>query len=88
MKMLQQVIIACAIEGHGHSRSRKEKGRLEKPRMTKKFIYLGFIEDWLVGMIAATLLVLSSNPESSLHLIILSIISGYGGEQFCEASIL
>ncbi len=48
--------------------------------MTKKFIYLGFIEDWLVGMIAATLLVLSSNPESSLHLIILSIISGYGGE--------
>lgn len=81
MKMLQQVIIACAIGGVmgilGHV---KKKGRLEKPRMTKKFIYLGFIEDWLVGMIAATLLVLSSNPESSLHLIILSIISGYGGE--------
>lgn len=58
----------------------KKKGRLEKPRMTKRFIYLGFIEDIIVGMIAAVLLVLSANPESGVQLVILSIVAGYSGE--------
>jgi hypothetical protein len=51
MKMLHQVLVACLIGGImgvlGHV---KKRGRLEKPRMTKRFIYLGFFEDILVGM--------------------------------------
>lgn len=58
----------------------KKKGRLEKPRMTKRFIYLGFFEDIFVGMIASILLVLSANPESGAQLVILSIVAGYSGE--------
>ncbi|MBD1380201.1 DUF4257 domain-containing protein [Metabacillus arenae] len=79
--MLQQVVIATFIGGLmgllGHV---KKKGRLEKPRITKRFIYLGFWEDVAVGMIAAMLLVLSSEPKSSMQLVILSIIAGYSGE--------
>ncbi|ARW07954.1 hypothetical protein QFZ25_002970 [Bacillus atrophaeus] len=81
MKMLHQVLIACVIGGImgilGHV---KKRGRLEKPRMTKRFIYLGFLEDWFIGMAASILLVLSANPDSGIQLVILSIISGYGGE--------
>lgn len=81
MKMLHQVLIACVIGGImgilGHV---KKRGRLEKPRMTKRFIYLGFLEDWFIGMTASILLVLSADPDSGIQLVILSIISGYGGE--------
>lgn len=49
MKMLHQVLVACLIGGImgvlGHV---KKRGRLEKPRTTKRFIYLGFFEDILV----------------------------------------
>jgi len=81
MKMLHQVIIACVIGGImgvlGHV---KKRGRLEKPRMTKRFIYLGFLEDGFIGMAASILLVLSADPDSGIQLVILSIIAGYGGE--------
>ncbi len=81
IKMLHQVLIACVIGGImgilGHV---KKRGRLEKPRMTKRFIYLGFLEDWFIGMTASILLVLSADPDSGIQLVILSIISGYGGE--------
>ncbi|MBT2575791.1 DUF4257 domain-containing protein [Bacillus sp. ISL-51] len=81
MKMLHQVLIACVIGGImgilGHV---KKRGRLEKPRMTKRFIYLGFLEECFIGMAASILLVLSADPDSGIQLVILSIIAGYGGE--------
>ena len=81
MKMLHQVLVACLIGGImgvlGHV---KKRGRLEKPRTTKRFIYLGFFEDILVGMVASILLVLSAEPDSGIQLVVLSIIAGYGGE--------
>ncbi|MFC0274512.1 DUF4257 domain-containing protein [Metabacillus herbersteinensis] len=79
--MLQNVIVASLIGGMmgllGHV---KKKGRLEKPKMTKRYIYLGYFEDITVGIIAAILLVLSSEPKSSVQLVVLSIIAGYSGE--------
>lgn len=48
--------------------------------MTKRFIYLGFLEDGFIGMVASILLVLSADPDSGIQLVILSIIAGYGGE--------
>ncbi|MCD7032674.1 DUF4257 domain-containing protein [Metabacillus sp. GX 13764] len=79
--MLQAVLAAACIGGImgllGHI---KRKGRLEKPRMTKRFVYLGFWEDIFVGIAASILLVLSSEPQSSLQLVILSIVAGYSGD--------
>ncbi|MFY4774500.1 DUF4257 domain-containing protein [Metabacillus sp. RGM 3146] len=79
--MLQAVLVAACIGGVmgllGHI---KRKGRLEKPRMTKRFVYIGFWEDILIGIAAAILLVLSSEPKTSLQLVILSIVAGYSGD--------
>ncbi|TDL76429.1 DUF4257 domain-containing protein [Peribacillus frigoritolerans] len=79
--MLQTVVVASLIGGLmgllGHI---KKKGRIEKPRMTKRFIYLGFWEDIAMGMTASILLVLSTEPSSSFQLVVLSIIAGYSGE--------
>lgn len=36
----------------------KKRGRLEKFRMMKWFIYFGFLEDWFIGMIVFILFVL------------------------------
>ncbi|MCI3987170.1 DUF4257 domain-containing protein, partial [Bacillus vallismortis] len=42
MKMLHQVLIACVIGGiMGSLGHVKKRCRLETPRMTKRFIYLG-----------------------------------------------
>ncbi|MEK3807572.1 MULTISPECIES: DUF4257 domain-containing protein [Metabacillus] len=79
--MLQTVLVASLIGGLmgllGHV---KKKGRMEKPRMTKRFIYLGFWEDIAMGTTASILLVLSTEPSSSFQLVVLSIIAGYSGE--------
>ncbi|WP_338777776.1 DUF4257 domain-containing protein [Metabacillus sp. FJAT-52054] len=79
--MTAQILIASIIGGiMGIVSHIKKRGRLEKPRMTKRFIYLGFYEDFAVGTIAAIMLVLSSEPQSSFQLVLLSIIAGYSGE--------
>ncbi|WP_430697336.1 DUF4257 domain-containing protein [Metabacillus mangrovi] len=79
--MTVQILIASIIGGiMGIVSHMKKRGRLEKPRMTKRFIYLGFYEDFAVGTIAAIMLVLSSEPQTSFQLVLLSIIAGYSGE--------
>ncbi|MGD7007452.1 DUF4257 domain-containing protein [Metabacillus sp. 84] len=79
--MTAQILVASIIGGlMGIVSHMNKRGRLEKPRMTKRFIYLGFYEDLVIGTIAAIMLVISSEPQSSLQLILLSIIAGYSGE--------
>lgn len=50
------------------------------PRKTKRFIYLGFLEELLLGAVAALLLVLYTAPNSTVENILFSIIAGIGGD--------
>lgn len=71
------VLIGGLVGAAGHIR---KEGRLIKPRKTKKFIYLGFLEEVILGGLAATCLVTFSEPDSTLKVVSLSIIAGLGGD--------
>jgi len=83
--MLLHLVLAIFIGGSmgllGHA---KKRGKVEKPRVTKRFIYLGFLEEMLIGTIAAVLIVASSDTESIFRVIFLSILAGYGGEKIIQ----
>ncbi|MBG9542027.1 hypothetical protein ABE29_04120 [Cytobacillus firmus] len=61
----------------GHIR---KEGKMVKPRRTKKFIYLGVFEEVIMGAIAAVFLVVSSDPDSALKVVLLAVIAGFGGD--------
>jgi RsiW-degrading membrane proteinase PrsW (M82 family) len=61
----------------GHVR---KKGKIIKPRKTKKFIYLGFLEEVLMGALTAVVLVISADTDSLLRIVLLSIMAGIGGD--------
>ncbi|GLB59247.1 DUF4257 domain-containing protein [Cytobacillus sp. NCCP-133] len=61
----------------GHIR---KEGKLVKPRRTKKFIYLGVLEEMIMGALAAVFLVVSSDPDSTLKVVLLAVIAGFGGD--------
>jgi hypothetical protein len=63
----------------GHVR---KKGKIVKPRKTKKFIYLGFLEEVLMGALTAVVLVISADTDSLLRVVFLSIMAGIGGDAF------
>ncbi|MCA1029472.1 DUF4257 domain-containing protein [Bacillus timonensis] len=79
--MWWNLIVATVIGGFmgflGHA---KKQGRIEKPRFTKKFIYLGVFEEMIMGVMAALLIVVSTETESLFRVIFLSILAGYAGE--------
>ena len=79
--MLENILFATLIGGFvglvGHVRKR---GKIIMPRRTKKFIYLGFLEEILTGSLAAGLLVLSSEADSLLRVFLMSIMAGFGGD--------
>ncbi|WP_077617415.1 DUF4257 domain-containing protein [Litchfieldia sinesaloumensis] len=83
--MLLHLALAILIGGSmgllGHA---KKQGKIEKPRMTKRFIHLGFLEEVLIGMIASVLIVASSDTESIFRVVFLSILAGYGGERIMQ----
>ncbi|WP_453990294.1 DUF4257 domain-containing protein [Bacillus nitroreducens] len=87
--MLLHFILAIFIGGSmgllGHA---KKRGKIEKPRMTKRFIYLGFIEEMIIGIIAAVLVVASSDTDSMLRVVFLSILAGYGGDKVMQGFVL
>ncbi|MCH1626972.1 DUF4257 domain-containing protein [Ferdinandcohnia quinoae] len=84
--MLLNLIIAVCIGGCmgllGHA---KRQGKIEKPRITKRFIYLGFLEEVLIGTIAAVLIVVTSETESLFRVVFLSILAGYGGDTIIQS---
>ncbi|CAM3429874.1 DUF4257 domain-containing protein [Cytobacillus oceanisediminis] len=61
----------------GHIR---KEGKMVKPRRTKKFIYLGVLEEVIMGALAAVFLVVSSDPDSTIRVVLLSVIAGFGGD--------
>ncbi|MBS4191888.1 DUF4257 domain-containing protein [Bacillus sp. FJAT-49705] len=79
--MLMNIIFAVMIGGlvgvAGHIRN---EGKIVMPRKTKKFIYLGFWEEVILGAIGAVFLVVYTDPDSTLKVIFLSIIAGFGGD--------
>lgn len=79
--MSENIIFAMLIGGFvgmaGHVRKR---GKIIMPRRTKKFIYLGFLEGILTGALAAILLVISSEADSLLRVLLMSILAGFGGD--------
>ncbi|MCM3704096.1 MULTISPECIES: DUF4257 domain-containing protein [Cytobacillus] len=61
----------------GHIR---KEGKMVKPRRTKKFIYLGVFEEVIMGALAAVFLVVTSDPDSALKVVLLAVIAGFGGD--------
>ncbi|AZU61656.1 DUF4257 domain-containing protein [Neobacillus mesonae] len=79
--MLSNIIFSLVIGGTvgiiGHVRKHE---KLIMPRKTKKFIYLGFLEEMLLGAVAALLLVLYADPNSYVESIMFSIVAGIVGD--------
>jgi hypothetical protein len=65
----------------GHVR---KTGKIIKPRKTKRFIYLGFLEEVLMGALTAVVLVLSADTDSFMRVVVLSIMAGIGGDVFLK----
>ncbi|WML42851.1 DUF4257 domain-containing protein [Neobacillus sp. PS3-40] len=83
--MMRNIAFALLIGGLvgivGHVR---KKGKIVKPRKTKKFIYLGFLEEVLMGALSAVLLVISSDVDSLYKVVYISILAGIGGDAVLE----
>ncbi|MFD0825467.1 DUF4257 domain-containing protein [Neobacillus sp. M.A.Huq-85] len=79
--MLKGIIFSFIIGGVvgilGHVR---KHGKIIMPRKTKKFIYLGFLEEMLLGAFASLLLVLYISPNSYVEKMTISITAGIGGD--------
>ncbi len=61
----------------GHVR---KHGKIIMPRKTKRFIYLGFLEELLLGAVAALILIVYTAPNSLVENILFSVIAGIGGD--------
>jgi hypothetical protein len=77
MDIIFSIVIGGLVGFVGHVR---KHGKIVMPRKTKKFIYLGFLEEVLLGATASVLLVLYTAPNSLVEIIIFSIIAGIGGD--------
>lgn len=79
--MLENILFSMVIGGFvGLTAHVRKRGKVIMPRKTKKFIYLGFLEEILTGSLAATLLVVSSEADSLLRVFLMSIMAGFGGD--------
>lgn len=80
--MLKDIIFSLVIGGTvGIIRHVRKHGKIIMPRKTKKFIYLGFLEEMLLGAITALIIVLYTTPNSYAENIFFSIIGGIGGDE-------
>ncbi|MEH7353606.1 DUF4257 domain-containing protein [Neobacillus drentensis] len=79
--MLTDIFFSLVIGGSvgiiGHVR---KHGKIVMPRKTKRFLYLGFLEELLLGAIASLLLVLYTAPNSFVEITVFSIIAGISGD--------
>ncbi|RSD28843.1 DUF4257 domain-containing protein [Mesobacillus subterraneus] len=79
--MLENILFAMVIGGFvGLTAHVRRRGKIIMPRKTKKFIYLGFLEEILTGALAAALLVVSSEADSLFRVFLMSIMAGFGGD--------
>lgn len=79
--MLNDIIFSMVIGGMvgivGHVR---KHGKIIMPRKTKRFIYLGFLEEMLLGSVAALLIQLYTTPNSLVETIFLSALAGISSD--------
>lgn len=79
--MFENILFSLVIGGFvGLTAHVRKRGKIIMPRRTKKFIYLGFLEEILTGSLAAALLVVSSEADSLLRVFLMSIMAGFGGD--------
>jgi hypothetical protein len=79
--VLNDIIFSMVIGGIvgivGHVR---KHGKIIMPRKTKRFIYLGFLEEMLFGSVAALLIMFYTTPNSMVETIFLSVLAGISGD--------
>jgi hypothetical protein len=79
--VLKDIIFSMVIGGLvgvvGHVR---KHGKIIMPRKTKRFIYLGFLEEMLLGSVAALLIMIYTTPNSMVETIFLSVLAGISGD--------
>lgn len=79
--MLVDIIFSLVIGGTvGIVRHVRKHGKIIMPRKTKRFIYLGFLEELLLGAVAALILILYTAPNLLVENILFSVIAGMGGD--------
>lgn len=71
------MVIGGTVGLVGHVR---KHGKIIMPRKTKRFIYLGFIEEMLLGAVAALLIMLYTTPNSLVETIFISVLAGISGD--------
>lgn len=80
-KVLYDIIFSMVIGGTvgivGHVR---KHGKIIMPRKTKRFIYLGFLEEMLLGSVVALLILIYTTPNSMVETIFLSTLAGISGD--------
>lgn len=81
LNLVLAIFIGSSMGLLGHA---KKQGKIEKPRITKRFIYLGFLEEMIIGTVAAVLIVVSSDTDSVFRVVFLSILAGYGGDRIIQ----
>lgn len=77
MDIIFSIVIGGSVGILGHVR---KHGKIIMPRRTKKFIYLGFLEEMLLGSVASLLVVMYTTPNSFVENILLSVLSGIVGD--------
>ncbi|WHY02566.1 DUF4257 domain-containing protein [Neobacillus sp. DY30] len=79
--MLNDIIFSMVIGGTvgivGHVR---KHGKIIMPRKTKRFIYLGFLEELLLGAVSALLIMIYTTPNSMVETVFLSALAGISGD--------
>jgi hypothetical protein len=80
-KVWKDIIFSMVIGGTvgiiGHVR---KHGKIIMPRKTKRFIYLGFFEEMLLGAVTALLIQFYTTPNSMVETIFLSTLAGISGD--------
>ncbi|MFS0778400.1 DUF4257 domain-containing protein [Neobacillus sp. 3P2-tot-E-2] len=71
------MVIGAIVGIVGHVR---KHGKIIMPRKTKRFIYLGFLEEMLLGAVAALLILMYTTPNSMVETIFLSALAGISGD--------
>ena len=81
--MLTKYLIGGLIAGLVYILAKKDG--LERPKIMKTKIKLGFIHDFAVGFIAGFITIFAGAPEEMGRVIFLGIIGGYSGERVLKS---
>jgi hypothetical protein len=79
--VLKDIIFSMVIGGSvGIISHVRKHGKIIMPRKTKKFIYLGFLEEILLCLVACLLVVIYTSPNSLVENILVSVLVGISSD--------